>query len=41
MQEFKYKLVGDTKPAIAANEALDASIKQVDSSTKQLDANLA
>jgi hypothetical protein len=39
MQEFKFKVVGDTKPAVAANEALDASINKIDDSTKQLDAS--
>jgi len=41
MQEFKYKVVGDTKPAVAANEALDASINKIDDSSKKLESSLA
>ena len=36
-QTFKYTVVGDTQPAVKGNEALDASIKQVDTSSKQLE----
>jgi hypothetical protein len=41
MQEFKFKVVGDTKPAVAANEALDASINKIDDSSKKLESSLA
>jgi hypothetical protein len=38
-QTFKFTVLGDTKPAVAANEALDASINKVDVSTQKLDAS--
>lgn len=38
-QTYKYTIVGDTKPAVAGNEALDVSINKVDASTNKLKAD--
>ena len=38
--EYKYVLVGDTKPAVKATEALDASVNKLGTSTQKLDTDL-